>query len=164
MNEQIRKLRARLTQEQADAAELLARNNFLPKAKDDMDAGALKQAKDNGDVRLNLEDIAEKVGVSTRQFYRWRNHNDDFINYVNALSTTVFKSHMPDVMRKHLDMTVKGQGSMKGIELFYKFFGLLVDKQEVKTEGNVNQSVEERLEALKSRGKSVINDTDAKEE
>jgi hypothetical protein len=55
-------------------------------------------------------------------------------------------------MEKHLDMTLKGQGSMKGIELFYKFGGLLIDKQEVKTEevGNSDKSLEERLAKLKA--------------
>nr|WP_258398943.1 hypothetical protein [Brevibacillus laterosporus] len=68
-------------------------------------------------------------------------------------------SHLPQIMEKHLDMTLKGQGSMKGIELFYKFGGLLIDKSEVTNDdGRSLQSIDERLAALLERSKEP--DTD----
>jgi hypothetical protein len=113
--------------------------------------------KSEGKVRLQLGDISQAVGVSEKTLYNWRQSNDDFISYVNALAANTFLSHLPDIMEKHLDMTLKGQGSMKGIELFYKFGGLLIDKQEVKTEdsGNNAASLEERLVKLKERAKGA---------
>ncbi|NMF00013.1 phBC6A51 family helix-turn-helix protein [Aneurinibacillus aneurinilyticus] len=145
MREQTKKLEQRLTAEQIKAAQLIAVNNFLPKNPSEGEQG-----------RLTYEQIAEQSGISVRQLHRWRNYNDDFINYTNALASNAFQSYLPDILEKHLDMTLKGQGSMKGIELFYKFAGLLIDKSEVKTEDtSANQSIDERLARLKERTKSL---------
>lgn len=139
----IKKLEARLTREQITAAQLLAVNQFLPKS---------PQAGEQG--RYTYDQVAEQSGVTVRQLYNWRNYDENFVNYVSLLASNAFLSHLPDIMEKHLDMTLKGQGSMKGIELFYKFGGLLVDKTEIKTEdANAGQSVEERLARLQERAK-----------
>lgn len=149
----IKRYESRLNVDQIEAARLLSVNRFLPRASKELEGEALQQAKEAGEVRLNMYDIAEQVGISDRQLYNWRTTNDDFIAYTNALASQAFMSHLPDVMEKHLDMTIKGQGSMKGIELFYKFGGLLIDKQEVKTEetSHSDKSLEERLERLRAR-------------
>ncbi|MDM5188603.1 phBC6A51 family helix-turn-helix protein [Bacillus sp. DX4.1] len=152
MSDKKRSLEAQLTREQVMSATLLSINKFLPKASTFTTPGALEEAKENGQVRLSLEEIAEQSGISVRQLYTWRHHESNFIDYVNLLSSDAFMSHLPDVMQKHLDMMLKGQGSMKGIELFYKFGGLLVDKQEVKTENvDGNLSMEDRIKRLRAR-------------
>jgi hypothetical protein len=156
VSKEIKRLESRLTREQIEAAHLLAVNKFLPRPAPNISEEEVAKAKALGSVRLQLQDIAERVSISERQLYNWRTYNDDFIGYVNALASNAFMSHLPDIMEKHLDMTIKGQGSMKGIELFYKFGGLLIDKQEVKTEdANASQSLDERLERLKERAKQV---------
>jgi hypothetical protein len=140
----VKKLEARLTREQIVAAQLLAVNQFLPKSPQEGEQG-----------RFTLDQIAEQAGITVRQLYNWRNYDENFVNYVSHQASNAFLSHLPDIMEKHLDMTLKGQGSMKGIELFYKFGGLLVDKTEVKTEdANAGQSVEERLARLQERAKA----------
>ncbi|WP_257154730.1 phBC6A51 family helix-turn-helix protein [Bacillus cereus] len=152
MSDKKRRLETQLTREQIMAATLLSINKFLPKPNTIDDPEELARAEENGQVRLNLEEIAEKSNISTRQLYTWRHRDSNFIEYVNLLSSDAFMSHLPDVMQKHLDMMLKGQGSMKGIELFYKFGGLLVDKQEVKTESaDGGLTMEERLARLKER-------------
>ncbi|QDX93627.1 hypothetical protein EEL32_05555 [Brevibacillus laterosporus] len=148
MAKDLRKLEARLTQEQIKAAQLLAVNNFLAKNP----VGAEKG-------RMKLDEIAKEAGCSVSSLYKWRNYNETFIDYVNGLSANAFMSHLPQIMEKHLDMTLKGQGSMKGIELFYKFGGLLIDKSEVTNDdGRSLQSIDERLAALLERSKEP--DTD----
>ena len=152
----LRELETRLTREQIEAARLLSVNQFLPRAPKDLEGEALAEAKEAQTVRLTYEEIASRAGVSAVTLYKWRHYDENFIDYTNALSTGAFMAYLPEVMQKHLDMTLKGQGSMKGIELFYKFGGLLVDKSEVKTEQtNANQDLEERLARLKQRTKGV---------
>jgi predicted DNA-binding protein YlxM (UPF0122 family) len=153
MSKELKRLESRLTAEQITAAQLLAVNKFLPRPPKDATEDDIERLKAEGNVRLQLGEIAQKIGVTERTLYNWRNSNDDFTKYVNMLATNVFMSHLPDIMEKHLDMTLKGQGSMKGIELFYKFGGLLIDKQEVKTEevSNTDATLEERLAKLKAR-------------
>lgn len=157
MSKRMEKLRIQLTMEQIKAAELLALNNYLPHGRN-LPEEEKKEARANGQLRLTMEEIAEQVDITARQLYNWRNYNDAFINYTNELAILMFNSKLPDIMKKHLDMTLRGQGSMKGIELFYKFGGYLVDKSEVKTEtinANDDKSLEERLAVLKKRAKDV---------
>lgn len=138
MASKIEKIGARLTGEQITAAELLALNKFLPK-----------------EERKSIGEIAAAANVSERSFYTWRMKNEDFIEYVNLRAIQIFNSHLPDFMEKHMEMSLKGQGSMKGIELFYKVNGYLVDKTEDVTErgDNSKESLEERLERLRNRRK-----------
>lgn len=151
------RLRIKLTAEQIKAAELLALNNYLPHGRN-LPEEEKKKARAAGQLRLTMDDIAEQVNITTRQLFNWRNYNDAFIDYTNELAILMFKSNLPEILKKHLDMTLKGQGSMKGIELFYKFGGYLVDKSEVRTEtttANDGKSLEERLAVLKKRAKDV---------
>lgn len=136
MASKLDKLAANLTGDQLKAADLLAVNRFLPK-----------------EERLTFAQISEQANISDRQFYNWRSSNDDFIKYVNFRASQAFEAHLPDFMEKHIAMSLNGQGSMKGIELFYKFNGLLVDKTEVKTEdsGQDRVALEERLARLRAR-------------
>lgn len=152
-SQNLRELETKLTREQIESARLLSVNQFLPKATS-LPAEELAEAREAGMVRLTYEEIANKCGISSRHLYRWRNFDENFIAYTNGLSTQSFMSNLPEVMQKHLDMMLKGQGSMKGIELFYKFGGLLIDRQEVKTESSdSNASLDERLARLKNRVK-----------
>lgn len=155
-------LEARLTQAQIRAAKLLAINDFLPGGARTMNEEERLQARAEGRLKLTLEDIADQAGCSTKQLYTWRRTHDEFIEYVNTLSTITFMSNLPEVMNKHLEMVLKGHGSMKGIELFYKFGGLLVDKQEVSTkdEGNDSATLEERLAKLQERVGDKENEED----
>jgi hypothetical protein len=151
----LNELRANLTPNQDIAAELLAANPFKPR-KVNSEKGVTEE-----DVQLTMEQIAEHADITARHLYRWRHEDEDFIAYVNELSTRAFMSQLPKVQSKHLDMALNGQGSMKGIELFYKVGGLLVDKHEVKSdEPSKRQSLDERLETLKQRAKGIENNGD----
>jgi|UPI0005D113E3 Helix-turn-helix of insertion element transposase len=153
MAKDLRKLEAKLSREQIAAAQLLAVNNFLP-----------READEYGRKRLTLDEIAEQAGCSVSALYKWRHHNATFIEYVAELSANAFKSYAPQFMEKHIEMTLKGQGSMKGIELFYKFAGMLVDRAEVKTEDvTAEKSLEERLAELQERAARAKQASEAEE-
>lgn len=149
----LKSLENKLNPRQIKAAHLLARNSFLKKG-NRLNKEERQRKKENGEVALNQQEIADLVGVSDKQLYNWRMNNQDFIEYVNGLSVNWFKSKLPDIMNKHLEMTLEGQGSMKGVELFYKFGGLLTDKAEVKhaiEESETEEELEEKLENLKKK-------------
>ena len=151
----LKKLEAKLSPLQIKAAKLIVMNEFLPRGGYGIPEEERQKARDEGRIKLTYEDIAKKTGCCTKTLYTWRHTDEDFIEYVNKLSTTTFMSNLPRVMNKHLDMVLKGHGSMKGIELFYKFGGLLVDKQEVTSrDESSDQTLEERLAKLKARGNS----------
>ncbi|RAP27617.1 hypothetical protein C2W64_00765 [Brevibacillus laterosporus] len=61
MAKDLRKLEARLTQEQIKAAQLLAVNNFLAKNPVDAEKG-----------RMKLDEIAKEAGCSVSSRYKWR--------------------------------------------------------------------------------------------
>ena len=149
----LKSLENKLKPQQIKAAHLLARNSFLKKG-NKLSGEELQRKKEKGEVALSHMDIAELVGISNKQLYNWRMNNQDFVEYVNGLSVNWFKSKLPDIMNKHLEMTLEGQGSMKGVELFYKFGGLLTDKAEVKhaiEESETEEELEEKLENLKKK-------------
>lgn len=149
----LKQLESKLTIEQIEGARLLAQNNFLKKVPENANPDEINQGKEDGVYRLTLAEIAEKVGVATKTIYNWRTNNSDFTSYVNVISEEFFLAHLPDIMNKHLEMTLKGQGSMKGIELFYKFGGLLADRTQVEEENTESDdaTLKEKVAELKKR-------------
>lgn len=110
--------------------------------------GLLSQPNKAG---FSFEEIAEKAGISVRQLHRWRS-NPEFKQAVVEQSLENVKEVIPNVLKAHVKRAESG--NVKAIELFYKLFGLLVEKQEieqnVKTEQKDNADLAKELEELKS--------------
>ncbi|WP_019722278.1 phBC6A51 family helix-turn-helix protein [Heyndrickxia coagulans] len=111
-------LKERLTPQQLQAAELLVQNEFAGKEK------------------RTQEELAEEVGISRMQLYKWRTENTYFAEYVrrkadaklNALSVMVDAKLVSLIDGSQWN---NGIPSIRAIELFYKRFGLLVDRKEI---------------------------------
>jgi AcrR family transcriptional regulator len=80
------------------------------------------------DNRMTYKEIATEVGISDRQFYRWR-EDEDYAALLEELSDRIMKTFISEV-DKAVMKSVK-QGSVKAMELAYKRSGKLVDKKEV---------------------------------
>lgn len=114
----IEELKDRLTPQQQKAVDLLIENEFAGKEK------------------RTQEDIAEEIGISRMQLYKWRVENPDFAEYyrrkadakLNAMSVMVDARLMSLIDGS---MWNNGIPSVKAIELFYRRFGLLVDRKEI---------------------------------
>lgn len=109
--------KVRLTGQQQKAAELLAENEF-----------ALKGEK------KTFEQIAEEVGITSRQLYNWRK-DPDFTNYMATVSATIFDSYTPlveaQLIKNIMGTSNNGIGSNKAIEIFFRMAGRFVDRSEV---------------------------------
>ena len=77
---------------------------------------------------LSFEEVADKAGISERQLHRWRT-KPEFKQAVIDQSLANVKEVIPNVLSAHTKQAESG--NVKAIELFYKLFGLLVDKQEI---------------------------------
>ncbi len=99
---------------------------------------------------LTYEQIAEKVGVSIRQFYRWR-HMDAFKDAVVNTAMENLKDDLPEVFAANLRQAK--DGNAKHIELLYKLMGMLIDKQEVQVEEKQqdNKSVKADIDAMREK-------------
>lgn len=92
---------------------------------------------------FSFEEIAKQAGISVRQLHRWRK-NPEFKQAIVEQSLENVKEVLPNVLKAHQKQAERG--NIKAIELFYKLFGLLVEKQEI--EQNVNSSNAKNNEEL----------------
>jgi DNA-binding transcriptional MerR regulator len=111
--------------------------------------GLLSQPNKAG---FSFEEIAEQSGISVRQLHRWRK-DPKFKQAVVEQSLENVKEVIPNVLKAHVKRAESG--NVKAIELFYKLFGLLVEKQEIdqKVSNNSeknNEDLANELEELKS--------------
>jgi len=93
---------------------------------------------------FSFEEIAEQAGISVRQLHRWRK-NPEFRQAVVEQSLENVKEALPNVLKAHQKQAERG--NVKAIELFYKLFGLLVEKQEI--EQTVTQKDKDNEELAK---------------
>ncbi|MDP5273223.1 phBC6A51 family helix-turn-helix protein [Chengkuizengella axinellae] len=96
--------------------------------------------------RMTFDEIAKEVGFHRKTIWEWRTQDDDFIEYVNLLSDDFLKSKRPEVYSALMKLISGEQPSVKGIDLFFKRWGLLTEKQEITqitNNGGANQSNEE---------------------
>lgn len=77
---------------------------------------------------LQFDEIAEQCGISVRQLHRWRKDHE-FKAAIVEQSLDNVKEVLPNVLKAHTKQAESG--NVKAIELFYKLFGLLVEKQEI---------------------------------
>ena len=96
----------------------------------------------------DFDGIANEVGISVRQLHRWRKENDAFKQAIVEQSLENVKSVLPNVLNAHTKQAESG--NVKAIELFYKLFGLLIERQEVEQTVNTSDSLSKDLDELKS--------------
>lgn len=92
-----------------------------------MAIGILSQPNRAG---MEFEEIADTVGISVRQLHRWRK-KPEFKQAIIEQSLSNVKEVIPNVLKAHTKQAESG--NVKAIELFYKLFGLLVEKQEIES-------------------------------
>lgn len=92
--------------------------------------GLLSQPNKAG---FQFEDIAKQCEISVRQLHRWRKEAE-FKAAIVECSLENVKEVLPNVLKAHTKQAEGG--NIKAIELFYKLFGLLVERQEIETTVN----------------------------
>lgn len=83
---------------------------------------------------LTDAEVAEKVGISERQLYRWK--NDDA--FYKALTQRIIRGtadRLPEIMASIPDHIIK-DGNAAMLRTLLQAHGLLTDKVEVETKGN----------------------------
>jgi transcriptional regulator with XRE-family HTH domain len=116
---------------QRQAAELLLTREFAPKKE-----------------RLTDEQIAEAVGVTRMTIYRWRTQDENFIAYYTHQVDLYMRGQFGFVMKKMYDGI--NAGSMKGIELYLKMAGMLIDKQQLEIDDK-SEDAQEKQQRLRER-------------
>lgn len=99
---------------------------------------------------MDFEQVAEYCGIGVRQLHRWRK-KPEFKAAIVEQSLDNVKDEIPNVLSAHKKQAEKG--NVKAIELFYKLFGLLVERQEIEqtvtNKDKDNESLESELNDLK---------------
>lgn len=110
----------------------------------------LRDEKDKGPS--NLDEVAVELGIHRNTLYEWR-QIPAFIEYKNAIADDFLLEKRAIVNRKLMSLIDTGQPSVKAIDLYYRRFGLLTDRQiveqqEVQENQNSNDQIEENIEEI----------------
>lgn len=84
---------------------------------------------DEGGPRTN-EQIAEELKINPSTLYAWKK-NKDFIAFKNLIADTFLEEKRAIVNQKLLSLIDNSQPSVKAIDLYFRRFGLLTDRQVV---------------------------------
>lgn len=124
MSNKLKTLEAKLTLQQRKAALLLVENEIIEDGP--------KKSQDK---------MAEEIGVDRSTLYRWRTQNPAFIEYMNTIADDMLSSHRAEAYAQLLKLIRGSQPSVKALDLFFKRFGLLTEKQITETiDGNSSRS------------------------
>lgn len=111
-------IRANLTLQQTQVAQLIVDNEFAGKQK------------------RTFDEIAEDAGISVRTLFEWR-QDRWFIQYQNYIADNTLDAFVPTAMAKLFEAiegrSNNGAGSIKAIELFMKLNGRLVERRQIVT-------------------------------
>lgn len=78
--------------------------------------------------KMTIEEIAKAVGVDKRTIYRWKNEKK-WAEMYNELCQQDMAEFLSEA-NKHLKKSIRSN-SVKGLELYYKMQGMLIDRKEV---------------------------------
>lgn len=134
-----KELEGKLTTQQRKAAHLLIENDLeLPEQE-----------------RLTQDEIAAECKTTRNTLYRWRTQDESFIEYMNLLSDGYFKARRSFVYRQLMKTIAGSQPSVKGIDIYFRRFGLLTEKKEIelnsgnsRTSADLEKSIAELEEML----------------
>ena len=108
--------------QKATAANLLVEREFVEK----------------GQKKKTLKEVAEEIGVTDRTILNWKK-DPMFLKYMEALSEVRLAEYR-SMVDSQLVKLIRGDGqanglpSVKGLELYYKLSGRLVERSEVLSE------------------------------
>lgn len=124
------KYESQLTAQQRKAAYLLVENEL----------------RENTDAaKLDLQDIAQEIGVTAKTLWEWRTKNRNFIAYKNEIADDFLADKRDRVYAQLLKLINGSQPSVKAIDLFMRRFGLLTDKQVTETIDPSTQRSEDEI-------------------
>lgn len=104
----------------------------------------LKDTEENG--ISTIEGVANECNVSKVTIHNWKKE-PAFIEYKNAIADDFLLEKRAIVNRKLMSLIDTGQPSVKAIDLYYRRFGLLTDRQIVEQqEGPENQNSNDQIE------------------
>lgn len=78
--------------------------------------------------KITVEEIANMVGVDKRTIYRWKK-DKKWAEMFNELCRQDMDEFLAEA-NKHLKKSIRSN-SVKGLELYYKMQGMLIDRKEV---------------------------------
>jgi hypothetical protein len=108
-----RELESKLSPQQRKAALLLVNNDLAEVT----------------EGRQSLDKIADEVDTSLRNLHRWKNENAVFIEYMNLIADDFLASYRSGVYRQMMKLINSQQPSVKAMDLYFKRFGLLTERQ-----------------------------------
>lgn len=97
----------------------------------------------------NDEQIAERLSISPATLYNWKK-NEDFITYKNLIADTYLEEKRSIVNEKLMSLIDSSQPSVKAIDLYFRRFGLLTERQiveqvESQDANTSNEKIEESM-------------------
>lgn len=110
--------------------------------------------------RKSFDEIADEVGVSRQSLYKWRTQNRAFIDYVNYLADDFLASERAFVYRQLMKSIGGAQPSIKGIDLFFRRFGLITQQVAVETKDSGAAKSNDELAAELEELDELLADTD----
>lgn len=112
-------LEAKLTAQQRKAAYMLVENELRSNADEE---------------KLELQQIAEEVGVVSKTLWEWRTKNRTFIEYKNLIADDFLADKRDRVYSQLMKLIDAPQPSVKAIDLYLRRHGLLTDKTVIETD------------------------------
>jgi hypothetical protein len=111
-----------------------------------------RELAEDTESRLTYDEIADRIGYSRKELWKWRTQNKAFIEYVNLLCDDFLESKRAIVYRQLMKLIEGSQPSVKGIDLYLRRHGLLTERQVVETKdggsSRSNEDIAKDLEEL----------------
>lgn len=111
-----------------------------------------RELAEDTETRITFDEIADIIGYSRKELWKWRSQNKTFIEYVNLLCDDFLRSKQARVYNRLMKLIDSEQPSVKGIDLYFRRFGMLTDKQVVETKehggSRDNDDIAKELEDL----------------
>lgn len=95
---------------------------------------------------MTYAEVAEKVGVSERQLYNWR-QDDDFMDAVVKRTIKRAAEHLPDIMDS-IPKHIIEDGNAAMLRTYMQSIGALTDKIEIDSKGNAGDDVDKMREEI----------------
>ncbi len=106
---------------------------------------------DGENVPKKYEDIAAEIGVTPKSLWQWRTQDKNFINYKNGIADDFLEEKRTQVYNRLMSLINTSQPSVKAIDLYFKRFGLLSERQvnvEVSADGKSNEDIDRSLKEI----------------
>lgn len=110
----------------------------------------------------NDEQIAERLKINPATLYNWKK-NEDFITYKNLIADTYLEEKRSIVNEKLMSLIDSSQPSVKAIDLYFRRFGLLTERQIVEQiESQEASASNEKIEDSIAELDELLDETEGK--